>query len=314
MFGEEVHADKVESVQSIQNVPLLKAALHSDPNPSKGGGDIIVEGNALVPESGPAVSDNCNVNDNEGIYLYEVREGENLSNIAQAFCISTKTILWANEIKDADLIRPGDELVILPITGVNHVVKSGDTLASIAKKYGSEIEDLDPFIADIAAYNQLVGQELTVGQTLIIPGGELAPPPAPAPSQTRVATAPTYTSSAPATSGYFGHPVRGGAIKTQGIHGYNGVDFAAGAGSEIVAAASGQVIVARGSGWNGGYGQYVVVKHDNGTQTLYAHLSGVAVRMGQSVSRGQTLGYMGSTGRSTGVHLHFEVRGATNPF
>ena len=85
-------------------------------------------------------------------------------------------------------------------------------------------------------------------------------------------------------------------------------------GSAVVAAAAGDVIVAKGSGWNGGYGKYVVVKHANGTQTLYAHLNSVSVGVGQRVGAGQTLGGVGSTGRSTGVHLHFEVRGASNPF
>ena len=113
--------------------------------------------------------------------------------------------------------------------------------------------------------------------------------------------------------GGFIHPLPG-SLRTQGIHGYNGVDLASGTGTPIRAAAAGQVIVAKSYGWNGGYGNYVVVRHANGTQTLYAHNSSNAVGVGTYVAQGQTVAYVGSSGRSTGSHLHFEVRGASNPF
>jgi murein DD-endopeptidase MepM/ murein hydrolase activator NlpD len=117
----------------------------------------------------------------------------------------------------------------------------------------------------------------------------------------------------PDLPGYYIRPVYGGTI-SQGLHGYNGVDLAAPRGTTIVAAAGGNVIIARGSGWNGGYGNYVVISHPNGTQTLYAHLNSVATYEGAQVEQGQLIGYSGSTGKSTGPHLHFEVRGAKNPF
>jgi murein DD-endopeptidase MepM/ murein hydrolase activator NlpD len=105
-----------------------------------------------------------------------------------------------------------------------------------------------------------------------------------------------------------------GGVKTQGLHGYNGIDIGAAAGTSIVAAAPGTVIIARSGGWNGGYGSYVVVQHGNGTQTLYAHASSVLVSQGQQVTQGQAIARVGATGRATGNHLHFEVRGAKNPF
>lgn len=107
-------------------------------------------------------------------------------------------------------------------------------------------------------------------------------------------------------------PTKG--VRSQGIHGHNGVDIAAPVGTPVWAAADGKVIVARSGGWNGGYGSYVVISHSNGTQTLYAHLSRVDVTVGQSVTKGKTIGAMGNTGKSTGPHLHFEVRGGKNPF
>jgi len=108
-------------------------------------------------------------------------------------------------------------------------------------------------------------------------------------------------------------PISGGQ-KSQGLHGYNGVDLDTYGGAPIFAAANGKVIISKSSGWNGGYGKYVVISHGNGTQTLYAHNSQNIVYPGQNVVKGQVIGYIGSTGRSTGSHLHFEVRGAQNPF
>ena len=116
--------------------------------------------------------------------------------------------------------------------------------------------------------------------------------------------------------GYYERPVTT-CIKTQGIHGHNAVDLAASnhqIGEPIRAAADGQVIVSRDSGWNGGYGEYIVIKHANGTQTLYGHLNATDVNVGDSVTQGEVIGAMGSTGDSTGPHLHFEIRGARNPF
>ncbi len=287
--------------QNPQSMPLLRAALNSDPNPAKGGGDILVDDGALVP-NGDIDGESNTINTktaNGEISVYIVREGDTLSQIAVMFDVSAKTILWANDIRDPSLIKPGSELVILPITGVRHVVKSGDTILSIAKKYNGDVDD-------ILAYNQFASaSEIHVGDTVVIPDGVIS---APASTKSSVAKGGAGTSG-----GSFTHPVPG-AVKTQGIHGYNGVDFGAPVGTPVLAAAGGSVIVAKGSGWNGGYGLYIVVKHPNGTQTLYAHLSSVAVGVGEAVSGGEVIGYVGNTGRSTGAHLHFEVRGTRNPF
>jgi murein DD-endopeptidase MepM/ murein hydrolase activator NlpD len=113
--------------------------------------------------------------------------------------------------------------------------------------------------------------------------------------------------------GYYTRPIIGG-VKTQSIHGHNGVDIGAPVGSPILAAAEGIVLAAKPSGYNGGYGKMIIISHPNGTQTVYGHLSSVYVTTGQSVSKGEQIGESGNTGRSTGPHLHFEVRGAENPF
>ncbi len=296
---------------NAQMMPLLKAALHPDPNPAKGGGDIVVEDGALVPYGDiDGKIDNINTKTANGeISVYVVREGDTLSQIAAMFDVSAKTILWANSISNASKIRPNDSLIILPITGVRHIVKKGDTLKSIAKKYEGDVED-------IIAYNQLASAEdIAIGDTVVVPNGTISTPP---PVKATSGAKPTKTSGGTtvATGGGsagFVHPVPT-AIKTQGIHGYNGIDLGAPAGTPIVASAGGEVIVSRITGWNGGYGIYVVIKHPNGVQTLYAHMSRNAVSVGDSVTQGQVIGYVGNTGNSTGNHLHYEVRGARNPF
>jgi LysM repeat protein len=311
-FFDTVSAETAEPIvyaqdPNAQTMPLLKAALNIDPNPAKGGGDILVEDGALVPQGDIDGKDKM-VNTetmNGEISLYTVREGDTLSQIAVMFDVSAKTILWANSITDPSKIRPGDSLVILPITGVRHVVKKGDTLATIAKKYEGDVDD-------ILAYNQLASAEdISVGDTVVVPGGVMVQP-TPTKSATPSRTKGTTIATGSGSAGY-SHPLPG-AVRTQGLHGYNGVDYGAPAGTPIYAAAAGEVIVSKSSGYNGGYGLYVVIKHPNGTQTLYAHNTRNAVAVGETVSAGQVIGYVGSTGRSTGNHLHFEVRGARNPF
>ena len=281
---------------------LLSAEQNPDPLGGRGGAELLVDEYALK-STGPIGDDEIEKHgvSNGEIRVYVVQEGDDLSRVAEMFDVTVNTIMWANDITKASTIQPGDELVILPIAGVRHVVKSGDTIASIAKKYEGNEEE-------ILSYNQLASaSELTVGETLIIPGGAMHT----APAKNTKGAQPTKTSGG--GGGAFIHPAPG-AVKTQGIHGYNAVDLAGSSGAAIRAALGGEVIVAKGSGWNGGYGNYIVVRHSNGTQTLYAHLSSLSVGAGEYVEQGQTIGGMGNTGRSTGTHLHFEVRGARNPF
>lgn len=291
----------IVSTLNSQRMSVLTAANNIDPSPSVGGGDVVVvAGSALLPQTG--TSDSLDDADKHAgssqISLYVVREGDTLSGIAEMFDVSVNTIAWANTIKGR-YIQPGQELVILPVTGIQHVIQKGDTIASLAKKYNA-----DP--SEIAHFNELaIEASLAIGTTLTIPDGEI---PAPAPSK----GSPRGSSSV-AASGYYGWPLDGGVI-TQGIHGYNALDIGAGYATDIYASAGGTVMIARNGGWNGGYGNYAVIQHSNGTQTLYAHASQVLVSSGQEVPKGALIAKVGSTGKSTGNHLHFEVRGASNPF
>ncbi len=291
---------EVVTMTTVLDTPLLAAATNPDPSSSRGGADVMVVEGALV-SSGLIGKDELSEKKQSGgeISVYTVREGDSLSMIAEMFDVTANTILWANDLPNAKAIKPGDTLIILPIAGVRHVVKSGDTIASITKKYEANTDE-------VASYNQLEKDAaLTIGETVIVPGGAL---------HTAVAKKPTASKGgASKGTGSFVHPAPG-TIKTQGVHGYNGVDFGGAVGTAVRAALGGEVIVSKSSGWNGGYGQYVVIKHANGTQTLYAHLSSNAVGVGDVVAAGETIGGLGNTGKSTGPHLHFEVRGGRNPF
>lgn len=298
-----------------QTVPLLSPAVNIDPRPAQGGGDIaLVDGSALMPQEGPegTAADIANQPQSAAISVYTVHQGDTLPGIAKMFGVSVNTIVWANNTR---VIHEGDQLIILPITGVQYTVVQGDTIAGVAKKFKADA-------GEIAQYNNIADNAaLNAGDTLIIPNGEV-PPTAAQVAQSVHAKAirkavrsgePFLGGSGPAIDGYFSWPVQGGVI-TQGLHGWNAVDIGAPTGNAIYAAAAGTVIIARSGGWNGGYGNYVVISHPNGTQTLYGHMSRVLTTVGSQVSQGETIGRIGTSGESTGSHLHFEVRGAVNPF
>lgn len=307
--SEKIATDASASVLNSQNMDILKAALNTDPNPAKGGGDItIVGGTALLSETGPQgtlVDIEDHLASSGQISLYVVRPGDSLSQIARMFNVSVNTVIWANDIRGS-VIREGQTLVILPITGVKHTVVKGDTLESIAKKYKADLKEVLDF------NNLPENASVAIGDTVVIPDGEIA---APKPSPSSAGSSAKYVkgASGPSYEGYYIRPIVGGR-KTQGLHSYNGVDLAAPVGTPIMASASGTVIVSKEYGWNGGYGNYVVISHSNGSQTLYAHTNKNIVSVGQQVVKGQVVAYIGMSGRTTGPHVHFEIRGAKNPF
>lgn len=300
--SKEVAAEEpVQPNDGALFVQLLSTSQNPTQPTAVGGGTVTTEGGALI-STGPVGDEAIALakqNSTGEISVYVVREGDSLSQIAEMYGVTANTILWANDLKSAASIKPGQTLVILPIAGVQHTVKSGDTIASLVKKYDADLDE-------VLAYNNLSEDSaLKAGDELIIPGGTV---------QTVATVSGSGSSAAGTSAGWLSHPLPG-SQKSQGIHGYNGIDFArVPQGSTVRAAAGGTVVVARSGGWNGGYGSYVVIKHGNGVQTLYAHLSSVEVSQGQAVAQGERIGGVGNTGRSTGIHLHFEVRGGKNPF
>lgn len=237
---------------------------------------------------------------------YEVKTGDTISTIAEHFGISTDTIKWANNLEGVNSIKPGQKIKILPVTGVVHTVKSGDTLESVAKKYTAEAQAILDF-----PFNDVPDDfKLKVGQVLVVPNG-VQPAAAPVIQRSAPVVGQFYTGVASSTfqapgGGNFIWPTKG--IITQYFAWYHpALDIADRSGPPVMASDGGTVIVA---GWpdNSGYGNRVVIDHGNGYTTLYGHFANVYVSAGERVSRGQTIGRMGTTGRSTGTHLHFEIR------
>ncbi len=289
-----------------QNMALLQATLSPNSDIASTTKDIsIVEGTSLFSETGIVSDGTDHTIGQDQISLYVVHDGDTLPAIAKVFGVTTNTIVWANDLK-GNKITVGQTLVILPISGVKHIVKSGDTLKSIATLHKGNIDE-------IIQYNNLNKDvKLAVGDIIIVPSGEAVPVENSKPVKNNAGVG-TVGPSHPVYDGYYMRPIVGG-VKTQGIHGHNAVDLASVFGANILASADGDVIISKNSGWNGGYGSYIVLSHSNGTQTLYAHLSSTEVNVGDHVTQGQVIGHMGSTGDSTGTHLHFEIRGARNPF
>jgi murein DD-endopeptidase MepM/ murein hydrolase activator NlpD len=232
------------------------------------------------------------------VITYTVQAGDTVQAIAANFGLQPTTIMWADSaIEDApDLLRIGQQVTILPIDGVYHQVAEGDTLEAIAEKYKVEHEAITT-----CEYNHIESpdQQIAEGTWLIVPGGEK-------PYVPKVVT--TYAGSVPEGArgtGRFQWPVLGSI--TQGYwYGHRAIDVGAPTGSAVLAADGGFVSFA---GWTDvGYGYLVVIDHANGFATYYAHLSSIYVFAGQAVDRGQVIGGVGSTGWSTGPHLHFEVR------
>jgi len=243
------------------------------------------------------------------VVKYTVQSGDTVSDIADEFQVSADSILWANpKLEDnPDLLSVGQVLNIPPASGVLVTVQSGDTVNSLVEKYKSKKTGAETLIQNIVnlEFNQErhelkePGYNLTVGQYLMIPDGYK-------PYVPRVVYA--YSGPIPATAargtGHFGWPVSG-RITQKFWARHPGIDIGAPKGTPVYAADSGYVVQA---GWsNVGYGFMILVNHGNGYLTRYAHLSVMNAEVGDSVKKGQMIGRVGSTGNSTGPHLHFEI-------
>lgn len=227
------------------------------------------------------------------IITYAVQKGDTLSTVAQKFGVSVDSIKWANDIK-RDSLSVGQQLKIPPVTGIVHKVREGETIYSIAKKYKTEPQKIVNWqfndFADLETF------ALAVGQILVVPDGVMPQAPAIARPVPPVVAGGT---------GQFLWPV-GGIITQYPVWYHNALDIANPTAPGIAVADGGTVALVEYLRY--GYGYHVIVNHGDGLSTLYAHLSEIYVKPGDRVARGQIIGKMGSTGRSSGTHLHFEVR------
>lgn len=269
-----------------------------------GGNAVVAPLQPLVPEPGTETKPA------KRSTIYTVEEGDTIAGIAAKFDISENTVLWANGLSSRNILKVGDHLTILPTTGVIHTVQSGDTVSAIARKY--EVKG-----ADIIAYNNLSEEaKLSLGQKVIVPDGYIAPQQAPriVPRDTRVADrdageGPTPEPALSVGSG-FAWPTISRHLSQYFKWGHTGIDIDNRSRPAIYAASSGTVEF---TGWLGGYGNLVIVNHGGGVSTYYAHVDKFYVSQGQTVTKGAAIAKMGSTGRSTGPHLHFEVRKNGHP-
>jgi len=231
------------------------------------------------------------------VETYKVKDGDTLAEIAKSFGLQVDTIKWANDLK-ADTIAPGDNLKIPPVDGIVYKVKSGDTIYSIADKFNTNAQKILNFpfneFADIDTF------AITTGQMLVVPDGV---PPSEAPR--RPASFTPQFAAGQAGSGNFIWPTSG-TITQYFVWYHQALDIANSSAPTVIAADTGTISYAGCINW--GYGCHIIIDHANGYRTLYGHLSRIDVGVGQGVARGQQIGIMGSTGLSTGTHLHFEIR------
>ncbi len=264
-----------------------------------------IQENSLLPYGSIAGVLEYTESDRNTVITYTVQSGDVLSLIARDYGVSTNSLIWANSLRDANSIHPDQELKIPPVSGVIHTVASGDTVSSLANRYGADIKEIIDF-------NSLPADgSLSIGMDIVVPGGEITAIRSGASTVRYARTVPF--ANLPILAGYYFHPTGGVGRVSQWIHGRNAVDIAAPCGTPLYAAADGKTAIATTIGWNGGYGRYVKLSHPNGTATVYGHVWDVLVSAGQSVSKGQKIATVGSTGRSTGCHVHFETHGARNP-
>ncbi len=240
---------------------------------------------------------------------YLVKKGDNLSNIAHHFGIKVSTLLWANGLSIKSNITPQQKILIPPTDGVYYKVRKGETLSEIAQIHGIEL-------SKVQAYNHLQNK-VKVGQKIFLPEAKKifvkkkeAPIPIKTSGKYKYVNKKTKKVQIGSLGYRFRRPTKG--VITQGFHkGHYALDIANSKNTPIYAAADGVVIKESHSGWNYGYGRYIVIDHGNGVETLYAHNNVTKVSVGDKVKKGQLISLMGNTGRvfgRTGIHLHFEVR------
>jgi len=342
VVGNNIQASAIDAVNASsdivhnsQTVPLLESSINPDMSNIKDATALAIVGDdSLSPDNlkdTDSVVNSYITSSSDKINTYTVKKGETIGDIATKFGISKSTILYANTSIKNNTLKVGQTLVILPIDGVPYTVKKGDTLASIAKTYKADS-------SDISEYNDISDKNLKIGDKIIVPGGTVTKKVEPTPvkvvekeptpikveskpennteeEKPQSASSSDIASGSGITGGYIWPFSSGTGRVSQRLHDDNAYDFAAPKGTPIYAIQDGTVLIADDSGYNGGYGEYVVIDFNDGAQAIFGHMSKVATSAGDVVKKGDIIGYVGSTGRSTGPHVHIGYRGGKpNPY
>ncbi len=281
-----------------ESAALIGVLAYAGPREGEQNRFFIMDGSAVVGPSDPLSN---LVEGSDGIKRYKVRRGDTLGGIAEEFNVTVETLRAANPGL-ASSLRVGQNLTILPVSGILYEVRGEDTLEEVASRYGTDVELIRRYNADYQKIFSTGSGSVILPYAKSIPGGLKT------------------ISALPSLKNYFAMPTVG--WNWGELHDVNAVDIANKCGTAVYAAAEGLVIpdetLGDGtSGWNGGYGLFVLIEHPNGTKTRYAHLGSIDVKIGNYVYRGDKIGEIGNTGNThgpTGCHLHFEVAGAKNPF
>ncbi|MCC6324021.1 peptidoglycan DD-metalloendopeptidase family protein [Candidatus Nomurabacteria bacterium] len=352
MGAQAAEAPENETTNNSQNLPLMESTLTPELKSSTNTVDVtIVDDQALESKNGPLgteVNFQNFIPSDTKIDVYMVKNGDTLDSIAKTNKVSKAAIIYANnDIKRSDLTKVGQMLVISPLKGAMYTVKKGETAQIIAKRYGLSV-------GDITEYNVLPkASDLKAGDSIILVGLDsnaiaradkqekdkknkqiaeketptVQIPSKPIPTQiekpepsptTEAKESKLDTGTGPSGNirkGYIWPFPAGVGSVSQGLHDDRAMDLRAPKGTPIYAVASGDILIAHPTGWNGGYGLYVVMNFDNGAQAIYGHMSKVTAVQGTHVNQGDIIGYVGSTGKSTGPHLHLGFHGGfENPF
>jgi murein DD-endopeptidase MepM/ murein hydrolase activator NlpD len=337
--GEDKTSGNFSNSQTVQ----VLATASVDPDTKNAAVDTynvnIVEGGAISPESLQTNDSEINsyISSSDKIMTYTVKSGDSIGEVASKFGISKNTIIYANTDIKNNTLKVGQILTILPVDGVPYTVKKGDTINSIAKSHKA-------LASEISEYNDISDKNLQAGDKIIVPGGMIATKtttttPAvavkvvqkeqpvvaatvavketekPDVSTEKEPVKPIVSSGNGITGGYIWPFPSGTGRVSQRLHDDNAYDFSAPKGTPIYAISDGKILISDASGYNGGYGLYVVVDFDDGAQAIFGHMSKVASEVGDIVKQGDIIGYVGSTGRSTGNHVHIGYRGGkSNPY
>lgn len=273
--------------------PVFSQDLPADQTQSQQKQSIIVGDNVF--------STDISAKPRDKIITYTIQKGDTLSTIARKFGVSVETIKWENDLS-ADSLTVGEELNILPVTGVSYKVSQGETIYTIAKKLDTQAQEIVNY-----PFNDFANPEtfsLVAGQNLIVPNGVK-----PSEQSTYVRPRPQIFAQSPTSvsSAGFAWPLRGG-ISQYPVWYHMAVDIMSDVGAPVVASSNGTVGTVSVGTWDGGYGNNVYISSGDGYQTHYAHMASIYVSPGQSVVAGKTvIGTVGLTGRTSGAHLHFEI-------